>query len=101
MSLDELIDFDINMTEIQDTIEKSDEETNEKIDWTNAWGKKYPVLLKHQEKVNIPNYAYRLSGMLDEIEQEYQFSELDAMLVLKDILYHVWKKRKSSKGSLM
>ena len=39
LSLDELIDFDINMTEIQEMIEKSSEETNEKINWTNAWGK--------------------------------------------------------------
>lgn len=39
LSLDELIDFDINMTEIQEMIDKSSEETNEKINWTNAWGK--------------------------------------------------------------
>ena len=32
--------------------------------------------------------------MLDELKQEYQFTEQDAMLVLKDILYNVWKSRK-------
>lgn len=36
--------------------------------------------------------------MLDEIEQEYQFNEQDAMLVLKDILYRVWEKRKAQRG---
>ena len=36
--------------------------------------------------------------MLDELEEEYQFSEQDAMLVLKDILYNVWKKRKAMYG---
>ena len=97
LSLDELIEFDINLTEIQEAIEKSNEETDERIDWTNAWGKKYPVLLKYQEEVNIPNYAHRLNVMLDEIEREYHFSKQDAMLVLKDILYHVWKKRKNYK----
>ncbi len=33
--------------------------------------------------------------MLDELKQEYNFSEQDAMLVLKDILYNVWKNRKN------
>ena len=33
--------------------------------------------------------------MLDEIRDEYGYSELDAMLALKDILYQVWKARKA------
>ncbi|MBC8610856.1 Uncharacterised protein [uncultured Ruminococcus sp.] len=70
------------------------EKTEEKIDWTNAWGKKYPILLQYQDKVNIPGYARRLNIMLDDLKQEYQFNEQEAMLVLKDILYHVWKTRK-------
>ena len=95
MSLDELIDFDIDIKEIQETIDKTSEETEEKIDWTNAWGKKYPILLKYQNEVNISNYAHRLNEMLDEIRQQYQFNEQDAMLVLKDILYNIWKNRKN------
>ena len=63
-----------------------------------AWGKKYPVLLEYRDKVNIPNYEYRLSKMMDEIRQEYMFNEQDAMLVLKDILYGVWKKRSEKAG---
>lgn len=95
MSLDELIDFDIDIKEVQEIIDKTSKETEEKIDWTNAWGKKYPILLKYQNKVNIPNYARRLNEMLDEIKLEYQFNEQDSMLVLKDILYNVWKNRKN------
>lgn len=95
ISLDELIDFNLDVREIQEAIEKTSEETEEKIDWTNAWGEKYPILLKYQQKVNIPNYARRLTMMLGELKQEYQLNELDAMLVLKDILYHVWKNRRS------
>lgn len=94
VSLDELIDFDINIKEIQEAIDKTSEEREEKINWTNAWGKKYPVLLEYQTKVNIPNYAHRINIMLDELKQDYQFNELDAMLVLKDILYNAWKNRK-------
>lgn len=95
MSLDELIDFDIDVNEIQDIIEKTNQETEEKIDWTNAWGKKYPILVKYQNEVNVSNYARRLNTMIDELRQEYQHSELDAFLVLKDILYSVWKNRKN------
>lgn len=95
MSLDELIDFDIDVQEIQDAIDNTREDVQEKIDWTSAWGKKYPILLQYQAKVNIPNYARRINVMLDELKQEYNFNEQDAMLVLKDILYHVWKERKS------
>ena len=32
--------------------------------------------------------------MLDELKREYNYSEQDAMLVLKDILSNVWKNRK-------
>ena len=98
ISLDELIDFDLDIREIQETIERTSRETEAKIDWSRAWGKKYPVLLEYQDKVNIPNYEYRLSKMMDEIRQEYMFNEQDAMLVLKDILYGVWKKRSEKTG---
>ena len=95
VSLDELIDFDIDIQEIKEAINKTREDVEKKINWTNAWGKKYPILLKYQEDVNISNYAHRIHVMLDELIQEYQFNEQDAMLVLKDILYNVWKSRKS------
>ena len=95
VSLDELIDFDIDIKVIQDTINRTSEEKEEKINWTNAWGKKYPILLSYQEKVDIPDYAFKINAMLNELKQKYQFNELDAMLVLKDILYNVWKNRKN------
>lgn len=95
LSLDELIDFDIDVNEIQEIIDRTSEEAEEKIDWTSAWGKKYPILLKYQSEVNVPNYARRIDIMLDELKNEYQFNEQDAMLVLKDILYNVWKERKN------
>ena len=83
------------MKEIQEAIDRTNEEAEEKINWTNAWGKRYPILLEYQSKVNIPQYAHRIGVMLDELKEEYGFSEQNAMLVLKDILYNVWKNRKS------
>ena len=97
MSLDELTDFDIDEHEIQEAIQQTNPETEEKVNWTTVWGKKYPVLLQYQAKVNISDYARKIHMMLNQLEQEYQFSEQDAMLVLKDILYNVWKNRKSIK----
>lgn len=94
VSLDDLIVFDVDVKEIQQMIERTSEEVEEKIDWTSAWGKRYPILLKYQDEVNTANYAVRLGSMLDELKKEYGYSELDALLVLKDILAKVWKSRK-------
>lgn len=97
ISLDELIDFDLDVKEIEQMIEKSNDQLNDKIDWTQAWGKKYPILLQYQKEVNIPYYAYALNILLDELKNEYHYNELDSMLVLKDILAHVWNQRKKKK----
>lgn len=94
MSLDELIAFDVEMDEIQEIIEKSDDTLTDKVDWSSAWGKKYPVLVQYHEAVNVPNFARRLRGMIDELQAEYGYNEMDAFLVLKDMLYQVWKARK-------
>lgn len=94
VSLDELIEFDADVQEIQQIIARTSEELEEKIDWTSAWGKKYPILLNYQREVNAANYAARLSIMIDELKTEYGYGELDAFLVLKDILAKVWKSRK-------
>lgn len=94
MSLDELIEFDIDVKEIQQIIEKTSEQIEEKIDWTSAWGKKYPILIQYQNEVNIPKYATRIDSMVNELMEEYQYSYLDAFLVLKDILGKVWKGNK-------
>ena len=96
VTLDELIEFDMDVKEIEQVILTSDEKINDKIDWTKAWGKKYPILLRYQEEGNIAKYAEALSVMLDELKKDHGYSELDAMLVLKDILANTWKKRRSS-----
>lgn len=94
VSLDDLIEFDMDVKEIQDIIDRTSEETEKKIDWTKAWGKKYPILVRYQKEVNTPNYAVRLGAMVDELKEEYHYSDLDAFLVLKDILAKVWQSRK-------
>ena len=42
LALDELIEFDVDLQEIQETIERMRDEVTNKIDWTKAWSKKIP-----------------------------------------------------------
>lgn len=93
LTLDELIDFDIDVKEIEQIIENTSEETEQKIDWTAAWGKKYPVLTTYQEKVQINDYAVRIRELLESLKNRYGYNDLDAMLVLKDILFHTWNNK--------
>ena len=91
ISLDELIDFDIGVKEIEEMIERTDEKLNDKINWTKVWSKKYPILAKYQDEVDISDYAENLKTMLKRLRIDYGYSAVDACLVLKDILAHVWK----------
>ncbi len=93
LSLDELISFDVEMQEIQDVIDRISDEVTEKIDWTKAWSKKYPILASYQKEVDISYYAEELCRLLIRMEKKYGYNELDSMLVLKDILGRVWKNR--------
>lgn len=94
LTLDELIDFDVDVREIEQIIERTREETEQKIDWTSMWGKKYPVLTTYQEKVEIDDYAVRIRELLDGLKKQHGYNDLDAMLVLKDILSHVWNDKR-------
>lgn len=97
LSLDELIDFDMGIQEVQQAIERTSAALEEKIDWTKAWGKKYPILLTYRQDVNVDSYAAALDALLKELRSTHGYSELDAFLVLKDILATVWKSRKQTR----
>lgn len=86
LSLDELIDFDVDVKEIEEVIERTSEETQKKIDWTKMWAQKYPVLAEYPGQVREEDYTLPLRALLDRLKADYGYSELDAFLVLKDIL---------------
>ena len=94
LSLDELITFDADVQEIQEAIERTSEAVTEKVDWTKAWSKKYPILARYQGEVDTAPYAEGLARLLEELKRQYGYGELDAFLVLKDILAAVWNARK-------
>lgn len=93
VTMDELIDFDVDVKEIEQIIENTSEKTEQKIDWTSIWGKKYPVLTTYQEKVEVGDYIIKINELLDSLKTKYGYNDLDAMLVLKDILAHAWNNK--------
>ena len=85
------------MEDIEKVIKQTNEKNQEKVDWTKAWSKKYPVLATYRDKVDVEKYAKEIRNLLESLTKEYQYTELDAMLVLKDILYQEWKSQKKNK----
>ena len=85
------------MEDIEKIIKHTNAENQEKVDWTKAWSKKYPVLATYKDKVDVEKYAKEIRNLLESLTKEYQYTELDAMLVLKDILYQEWKSQKKNK----
>lgn len=94
LSLDELIDADLDQKEIEEVIKNTDEKKEAKINWTNAWSRKYPILATYQQEVDIDRYARQIREMLTDLQVKYHYNNLDSMLVLKDILYHEWKDKR-------
>lgn len=86
------------MKPIEEIILETTEETQEKVDWTKAWSTKYPVLVAYQKEVDIPKYATAIRRLFTELQEDYGYSELDAMLVLKDILAHEYMNNRLKKN---
>ena len=82
---------------IEQILHEATEENQSKTDWTKAWSTKYPILKTYQAEVDIPHYARQICAMLTELRDTYEYSEQDAMLVLKDILAHEYMDKKKGK----
>ena len=82
------------MEKIEEIIKNTNEENQNKVNWTKAWSTKYPILKNYQKEVNISKYAKEIRRMFNEIQETYNYSELEAMLVLKDILAHEYLNKK-------
>lgn len=93
LSLDELISFDMDVKELEEAIKNTNEEVQNKIDWTTLWSKKYPILAVYQKEVEINFYAKELERLLSDLEKRYGYTRLNSLLVLKDILSHTWNKK--------
>ena len=98
ISLEELLNYNKIDEEIESIIKKTNTKTQDKINWTKVWSKKYPILETYQNKVNIKKYEHDLNNILTELQTKYNYNRLDAMLVLKDILAHSWDKNNGEKN---
>lgn len=85
------------MEYIEEIIKNTDEKNQEKINWTKAWSTKYPILKQYQKEVNIKKYSIEIRKMFSSLQNEYNYTELEAMLVLKDILAHEYLDNKKDK----
>lgn len=82
------------MENIEEILRSTTEENQHKVNWTKAWSGKYPILKTYQAEVDIPKYASEIRRLFTQLQTEYGYSELDAMLVLKDILAHEYMDKK-------
>lgn len=82
------------MDKIEKIIKNTSEDNQDKIDWTKAWSNKYPILKRYQKEVDINKYRKEINKLLNDLQVTYSYNELDAMLVLKDILAHEYLDNK-------
>lgn len=82
------------MKNIEEIIKNTTEKNQKEVNWTKAWSTKYPILKTYQKEVDIPKYAKEIRKMLNELQETYHYNELNAMLVLKDILAHEYLDKK-------
>lgn len=94
VSLDELIEFDPDLNDIKEVIAKTSEEKQAKVDWTNVWAEKYPILATYQKEVDLNDYIPKIKDMLLLLKKNYGYNDQEAFLVLKDILAQIWKDTK-------
>ena len=93
LTLDELIDFDIDVKELEQIVKNTSEETSQKVDWTKLWAEKYPILTSYKKDVKTADYVFPLKEMLQKLNANYGYSDLDSFLVLKDILAGLWNEK--------
>lgn len=93
LTLDELIDFNIEVKELEQVVRNTNEETSKQVDWTQLWAEKYPILSSYQQEVKTNDYVLPLKELLQKLSIEYGYSDLDSFLVLKDILAGILTKK--------
>lgn len=90
LTLDELIDFDLDVQALERVVRNTSEEVQQKVDWNKLWAEQYPVLASYRKEVDVDQYTPALRELLRKLSADHGYSELDAFLVLKDILAGLW-----------
>ncbi|MDD2180988.1 MAG: hypothetical protein PHW32_01320 [Bacilli bacterium] len=66
----------------------------DKLNWSKVWSKKYPILDNYHNMENIIKYQKQIKDMYSEFLKEYNISNQDTVLIIKDILYKEYLSRK-------
>ena len=82
------------MDKITEIIKNTNDDNQEKVDWTKAWSSRYPVLKRYRKEVDVSWYSKEIRRLFNLLKNDYGYSELDAMLVLQDILAHEYLDNK-------
>ncbi len=85
------------MNNIEKIIKETNESNQEKVNWSKVWSTKYPILKQYQKEVDIKKYSTEIRKLLNQIQNDYGYSDEDAMLILKDILAHEYLDNKKEK----
>ena len=93
LTLDELLEFDMDVKELEQVVSNTSEEVSQKVDWTKLWAQKYPILASYKQEVRAEEYVLPLKEMLEKLSADYGYNDLDAFLVLKDILAGLWSTK--------
>ncbi len=93
LSLDELIDLDMDVKKLEQVVKNTPEKVSQKVDWSKLWAEKYPILTSYKQEISIAEYALPLKEMLEKLSADYGYNDLDAFLVLKDILAGLWSTK--------
>lgn len=88
LTYDQLLGHDIIMND------PDWEQASDQIDWTSAWAKKYPILQDYQHMTKARTLSQEVSDLYDRVKKELGLSELDAFLVVKDMVYQRYQTRK-------
>ena len=101
LTLDELIDFDMDLKEIAEIVANTSEEKEARIDWSSAWSKRYPILKTYRSMPGTEEYLDRISALCARVKAEFGLSGPDTFLVVKDMVYRVYQKSRAehSQGS--
>lgn len=68
-----MIEFDVELKEIERVIENTSEETEVKVNWTKVWGKKYPALTIYKQKVDTKEYSIKIREMINSLKNKYGY----------------------------
>lgn len=78
--------------------EKEEIKNEEKeIDLSKVWENKYPILKDYENFKNIENYYKKIELLCENLEREYNISNLDSFLIVKDMIYKKYKKDDENK----